>query len=92
MAYEEDELTLRLSRYYKAYARQKEFHLSEKKYRLFGGAAGPGKTKALLWEAIAQALSVGGKVRANWAVNPESKQTKITEAEETHAAKHVRGR
>jgi Terminase large subunit, T4likevirus-type, N-terminal len=60
MAYEEDELTLQLSRYYKAYARQKEFHLSEKKYRLFGGAAGPGKTKALLWEAIAQALSVAG--------------------------------
>jgi len=60
MACEEDELTLRLSKYYKAFARQEQFHLSRRKYRLFGGAAGPGKTKALLWEAIGQALSVAG--------------------------------
>ena len=40
---------------YKPFERQKEFHDSGKKYRLFGGAAGPGKTKALLYEAIRQA-------------------------------------
>lgn len=38
--------------WYQAFPRQCEFHGSTKKYRLFGGAAGPGKTKALLWEAI----------------------------------------
>jgi phage terminase large subunit len=37
---------------YKPFPRQEEFHQSKAKYRLFGGAAGPGKTKALLWEAI----------------------------------------
>ena len=42
-------------KYYEAYPRQEEFHQSKKKYRLFGGAAGPGKTKALLWEAIKKA-------------------------------------
>jgi hypothetical protein len=40
---------------YKPFDRQREFHESEAKYRLFGGAAGPGKTKALLYEAIYQA-------------------------------------
>jgi len=40
---------------YTPFDRQKEFHKSEAKYRLFGGAAGPGKTKALLYEAIYQA-------------------------------------
>src|SRR6266581_393190 len=45
---------------YRAFARQKEFHESKAKYRLFGGAAGPGKTKALLWEAIGQAREVAG--------------------------------
>jgi hypothetical protein len=50
----------RISDYYKAFPRQKEFHESKAKYRLFGGAAGPGKTKALLWEAIRQALVVDG--------------------------------
>ena len=47
--------TLRISDVYTAFPRQKEFHESTAKYRLFGGAAGPGKTKALLWEAIRQA-------------------------------------
>src|SRR5260370_6739264 len=51
---------LRISDYYRAFARQKEFHESTAKYRLFGGAAGPGKTKALLWEAIRQAIEVAG--------------------------------
>ena len=40
---------------YVPFDRQKEFHHSGAKYRLFGGAAGPGKTKALLYEAIRQA-------------------------------------
>src|SRR6202167_6380088 len=40
---------------YEPFARQREFHDSSAKYRLFGGAAGPGKTKALLYEAIYRA-------------------------------------
>jgi hypothetical protein len=43
---------------YKAFPRQQQFHDSKAKYRLFGGAAGPGKTTALLWEAIYQAERV----------------------------------
>ncbi|MGB7470893.1 MAG: phage terminase large subunit, partial [Candidatus Acidiferrum sp.] len=50
----------RLSDSYKPFPRQHQFHESKAKYRLFGGAAGPGKTKALLWEAIYQALRVPG--------------------------------
>ncbi len=46
--------------YYKAFARQQQFHDSQAKYRLFGGAAGPGKTYALLWEAIRQATAHDG--------------------------------
>ena len=49
-----------LSEWYRAFPRQREFHEARAKYRLFGGAAGPGKTKALLWEAIRQALEVAG--------------------------------
>jgi phage terminase large subunit len=45
---------------YRAFQRQEDFHRSEAKYRLFGGAAGPGKTKALLFEAITLALEVDG--------------------------------
>jgi hypothetical protein len=45
-----------LSDAYQPFPRQKDFHTSTAKYRLFGGAAGPGKTKALLWEAIMQAM------------------------------------
>jgi hypothetical protein len=45
---------------YNPFPRQHEFHTSPAKYRLFGGAAGPGKTKALLWEAISQAINVPG--------------------------------
>jgi phage terminase large subunit len=51
---------LDLNDYYKPFPRQKQFHESKAKYRLFGGAAGPGKTKALLWEAILQANEVAG--------------------------------
>ena len=49
-----------VSDWYTAFPRQKEFHESPAKYRLFGGAAGPGKTKALLWEAICQANAYAG--------------------------------
>src|SRR5580704_11121462 len=45
---------------YKAFPRQEEFHRSMAKYRLFGGAAGPGKSKALLAETMQQALDVAG--------------------------------
>jgi len=45
---------------YRAFPRQRQFHDSTAKYRLFGGAAGPGKTKALLWEAIYKAIYVRG--------------------------------
>jgi phage terminase large subunit len=45
---------------YGAFPRQAEFHRSKAKYRLFGGAAGPGKTMALLWEGITQALQHPG--------------------------------
>jgi len=40
---------------YRPFPKQQQFHASAAKYRLFGGAAGPGKTKALLMEAILQA-------------------------------------
>ena len=40
---------------YVPFPKQQQFHASAAKYRLFGGAAGPGKTKALLMEAILQA-------------------------------------
>src|ERR1700740_168761 len=43
---------------YDPFPRQQQFHDSKAKYRLFGGAAGPGKTVALLWEAIFQARRV----------------------------------
>jgi phage terminase large subunit len=51
---------LDVSYLYTPFKRQRQFHNSRAKYRLFGGAAGPGKTKALLWEAIYQAHQVPG--------------------------------
>jgi phage terminase large subunit len=45
---------------YEPFPKQQEFHASPAKYRLFGGAAGPGKTKALLMEAILQANDTPG--------------------------------
>jgi Terminase large subunit, T4likevirus-type, N-terminal len=51
---------LDVSYLYTPFKRQRQFHHSQAKYRLFGGAAGPGKTKALLWEAIYQAHQVPG--------------------------------
>src|SRR5277367_6267838 len=46
--------------WYVPFPRQREFHVAREKYRLFGGAAGPGKSKALLAEAIWQAKDVAG--------------------------------
>jgi hypothetical protein len=57
---EEGPPEIRFSRHYQPFDRQKEFHQCSAKYRLFGGAAGPGKTKALLWEAICQANAHAG--------------------------------
>ena len=51
---------LRIDDFYTPFQQQKLFHKSKAKYRLFGGAAGPGKTKALLMEAIYRALQVPG--------------------------------
>jgi len=45
---------------YTPFPKQQEFHASKAKYRLFGGAAGPGKSKALLMEAILQANEAPG--------------------------------
>ena len=41
---------------YRPFPRQQAFHASPAKYRLFGGAAGPGKSRAIIEEAHAQAL------------------------------------
>ena len=41
---------------YDPFPKQAQFHSSNAKYRLFGGAAGPGKSTALLWEAIFQII------------------------------------
>ena len=48
-----DSIWVRLG--YTPFAKQRAFHASPAKYRLFGGAAGPGKSKALLMEAVVQA-------------------------------------
>ena len=45
---------------YRPFPRQQEFHRCPAKYRLFGGAAGPGKSRALLEEACIQALETNG--------------------------------
>jgi len=45
---------------YQPFPKQREFHSSVAKYRLFGGAAGPGKSTALLMEAIIQANEISG--------------------------------
>ena len=51
---------LDFSELYTPFPQQELFHNSQAKYRLFGGAAGPGKSTALLWEAIQQANRVPG--------------------------------
>src|ERR1700733_11822030 len=52
--------TRRVNLAYDPFPKQQQFHASPAKYRLFGGAAGPGKTKALLMEAIMQAHETPG--------------------------------
>ena len=51
---------LKLKLRYKPFPKQNAFHGCAAKYRLFGGAAGPGKSKALLMEAILQANEYPG--------------------------------
>jgi phage terminase large subunit len=50
----------RLNLAYDPFPKQARFHASPAKYRLFGGAAGPGKSKALLMEAVMQAVTHPG--------------------------------
>jgi hypothetical protein len=45
---------------YDPFPRQRQFRDAPAKYRLFGGAAGPGKSTALLWEAIRRANQTDG--------------------------------
>ena len=45
---------------YQPFPKQQQFHASPAKYRLFGGAAGPGKSKALLMKAVLQAHEHAG--------------------------------
>jgi hypothetical protein len=45
---------------YEPMAQQRRFHDSRARYRLFGGAAGPGKTRAMLQEAAKQAHKFPG--------------------------------
>ena len=45
---------------YEPFPKQREFHASPAKYRLFGGAAGPGKSMALLMESVIQANETAG--------------------------------
>jgi len=54
---EDESLHPRIEIPYQAFPKQKEFHSCRAKYRLFGGAAGPGKSKALLMEAIVLATA-----------------------------------
>src|SRR3984957_20627575 len=51
----EDPNAAKRFRSYAPFAKQCDFHKSPAKYRLFGGAAGPGKSMALLMEAVVQA-------------------------------------
>ena len=60
MAGEDETEDARWKKWYEPFPRQLEFWRSKAKYRLFGGAAGPGKTKALLWEAIKHAEDYPG--------------------------------
>jgi phage terminase large subunit len=55
-----DTLGTKIELGYHPFPKQQDFHASAAKYRLFGGAAGPGKSKALLMEAILQANDTPG--------------------------------
>lgn len=56
----DDESARSLDLGYFPFSKQREFHHCGAKYRLFGGAAGPGKSKALLMDAVIQANEVPG--------------------------------
>src|SRR5579864_5017833 len=56
----EDESRSQIALPYFPFPKQREFHSCKAKYKLFGGAAGPGKSKALLMEAIIQANEKAG--------------------------------
>jgi phage terminase large subunit len=58
--YDEERGRLKVVLGYQPFPKQDKFHKSKAKYRLFGGAAGPGKSKALLMETMFQALTHGG--------------------------------
>jgi phage terminase large subunit len=49
-----------VSSVYQPWPKQAVFHGSGAKFRLFGGAQGPGKSLALLWEAILHCLQYAG--------------------------------
>ncbi len=67
-----------LSLPYTPFPRQRDFHSSPAKYRLFGGAAGPGKSKALLMEAISRRTNASGRQYASPA--PHVSRTRILAA------------
>lgn len=54
------EQEVRVSSVYQPWPKQAQFHSSRARYRLFGGAQGPGKSLALLWEAIIHCLRFPG--------------------------------
>jgi len=51
---------IRVSSVYQPWPKQAVFHSSPARFRLFGGAQGPGKSLALLWEAILHCLQYPG--------------------------------
>ena len=53
--YDEERSILKVLLKYDPFPKQAEFHKCKAKYRLFGGAAGPGKSLALLVETVIQA-------------------------------------
>ena len=71
-----DREILKLKLGYIPFPKQDEFHGCGAKYRLFGGAAGPGKSKALLYEAIIQAYENAGVEYAPAAANVSQSSNK----------------
>jgi phage terminase large subunit len=51
---------IRISSVYQPWPKQQVFHSSPARFRLFGGAQGPGKSLALLWEGILHCLEYLG--------------------------------
>lgn len=66
---------------YEAQPRQAEFHYSPATFRLFGGQAGPGKSHAILFEAILQAAEWPGVYGALFRrTYPELRETLVERA------------